>query len=149
MGLKVGDTAPDFTLPDEHGNHFRLQEALKERLLLVFYPGDNTPVCTAQLCDYRDGIEQFTDLGIRVIGISKDDAVSHQAFKKKHKLPFTLLSDTEFEVAEHYECKSLLGMKRGVYVIDTNGSILYRHVETVAVFRRQRNEIIKALQSAA
>ena len=77
--LKKGDTAPLFTLPDDEGNPFSLEEALGEKVLLVFYPGDNTPVCTRQLCDYRDGIEAFEGLGVRVVGISNDSVESHRS----------------------------------------------------------------------
>ena len=145
MTLSVGDQAPDFKLLDEQGNVFELNKQLEQRLLLVFYPGDNTPVCTAQLCDYRDGIEQFADLDVRVVGISKDSAESHRAFKERLKLPFTLLTDVDLNVAEAYGCKSLLGMKRGVFIVDQDGSIAYEHVERVAVFRRQRKDILAAL----
>ncbi len=86
--LQVGDKAPDFTLADEQDVAFKLSSQHGQKLLLVFYPGDNTPVCTRQLCDYRDGIEAFAGLGVRVVGISGDGAESHRKFKAKHDLPF-------------------------------------------------------------
>lgn len=146
MALTLGDTAPDFSLTDQDGQGFRLSEQRGRRLLLVFYPGDDTPVCTRQLCDYRDGLEAFDGLGVSVIGISPDDADSHQAFRRKHDLPFTLLSDPELEVASKYDCKALIGMKRGVYLLDEDQRIRYRHVESVAVFRRKREELIEAIE---
>lgn len=139
--------APDFTLTDADGQSFSLSAHLGERLLLVFYPGDDTPVCTRQLCDYRDGIEQFADLGVRVVGISADDAASHRAFRDKYQLPFVLLSDPDLSVAEQYGCKGLIGMKRGVFLLDETHTIRYRHVEAVAVFRRKRDELLKAIES--
>lgn len=143
--MQSGEQAADFSLIDDQGNTFHLAEELGQRLLLVFYPGDNTPVCTAQLCDYRDGIEAFADLGVRVIGISGDDQASHQRFKTKHQLPFTLLSDPGLKVAAAYDCKGMLGMKRGVYLLDEKGIVRYRHIESVALFRRQREELLQVI----
>lgn len=145
--LNVNDRAPDFELPDESGDSFSLGAHRGEMLLLVFYPGDNTPVCTRQLCDYRDGIEAFEGLGVRVIGISRDDAASHRAFKEKHGLPFTLLSDPDLEVAEAYDSKGMLGMKRSLFLVDEEGVIRYRHVESLPIFRRAREEILEAIEA--
>jgi len=144
--LQLNDQAPDFELNDESGKTFSLSEHRGEVLLLVFYPGDNTPVCTRQLCDYRDGIEAFDGLGVRVVGISKDDAQSHQAFKNKHGLPFTLLSDPGLEVAAAYDSKGMLGMKRSLFLVDGEGVIRYLHVESLPVFRRAREEIISEIE---
>lgn len=146
--LQVNDEAPDFVLNDEEGRPFSLHDHRGEMLLLVFYPGDDTPVCTRQLCDYRDGIEAFEGLGVRVVGISKDGAESHRAFKEKHNLPFTLLSDPDLGVAAAYDSRGLLGMKRSLFLIDETGLIRYRHVETLSVFRRAREEIIAAIEQA-
>ncbi|MFP4208411.1 MAG: peroxiredoxin [Wenzhouxiangella sp.] len=146
MAIRTGDPAPDFELPDQDGDPFRLSEHAGQRLLLVFYPGDNTPVCTAQLCDYRDGLEAFEGLDVTVIGISPDDPASHRAFRDKHDLPFTLLSDQDLEVARKYDCKALIGMKRGVFLLGEDQRVRYRHVEAVAVFRRHREELIDAIR---
>ncbi|NDY94515.1 peroxiredoxin [Wenzhouxiangella limi] len=146
MTIQTGDRAPDFELPDQDDALFRLSDHLGKRLLLVFYPGDDTPVCTAQLCDYRDGLDAFAGLEVDVIGISPDDPASHRAFRDKHDLPFTLLSDTNLEVARKYDCKALIGMKRGVFLLDENHRVRYRHVESVAVFRRRRDELIEAIR---
>lgn len=144
--LEVDDKAPDFILNDEQENPFRLSAHRGEMLLLVFYPGDNTPVCTRQLCDYRDGIEAFDGLGVRVVGISKDDARSHRAFKEKHGLPFTLLSDPDLAVAERYHSRGMLGMKRSVFLVDQDGLVRYRHVESLSIFRRAREELIEVIR---
>lgn len=146
MALDLGAVAPDFSLPDQDDEIFELSAHRGQRLLLVFYPGDDTPVCTRQLCDYRDGLESFADLGVRVIGLSPDDAGSHRRFREKHGLPFTLLSDQNLEVASRYGCKALIGMKRGVYLLDEQQRIRYRHIELVALFRRQRAELIEAVR---
>lgn len=143
--LKLQDKAPDFTLPDDQGQEFTLSSHRGEKILLVFYPGDNTPVCTRQLCEYRDGVEAFAGLGVRIVGISKDDASSHQKFRQKHKLPFTLLSDTELKVAELYNSKGMTGMKRSVFLVDERGLIRYLHVESLALFRRTKEELVEAI----
>jgi len=146
MSNKINQLAPDFSLEDAGGETFCLRDHSGERLLLVFYPGDDTPVCTRQLCDYRDGIEAFAELGVQVVGISPDDAESHRRFREKHALPFILLSDPDLEVAERYDCKALIGMKRGVFLLDEEQIIRYRHVEAVAVFRRRREELLEAIK---
>jgi len=147
MSIPTGRKAPDFTLMADSGDPFTLSEQSGRRTLLVFYPGDNTPVCTRQLCDYRDGIETFADLGVDVVGISRDDAESHQRFRERHGLPFILLSDPDMAVAEQYGCRGLIGMKRGVFLVDENGIVCYAHVEAVAAFRRRREELIEAIEA--
>ncbi|HSH27520.1 MAG TPA: peroxiredoxin [Wenzhouxiangella sp.] len=147
MTIRIGDTAPDFSLPDQDGRTFSLSEQVGRRILLVFYPGDDTPVCTRQMCDYRDGIEQFSGLGVEVVGISRDDAQSHQAFRRKHDLPFTLLSDPDMAVAAQYGCKGVLGMKRGVFLINTDGVVRHAHVESIAMFRRSREELVEVISA--
>ena len=144
--LRVNDKAPDFSLVDDRGASFKLSAQVGNKVLLVFYPGDNTPVCTKQLCDYRDGLESFEGLGVKVVGISHDDAESHQKFREKHKLPFTLLTDPEYEVAALYDSKSLLGMKRSVFLVDQSGLIRYMHIESMALFRRRREEVLEAIE---
>lgn len=140
--LKLNDPAPDFTLDDDQGGQFTLSASRDEKILLVFYPGDNTPVCTKQLCEYRDGVEAFAGLGVRVVGISKDDAASHQKFRAKHKLPFSLLSDPDLKVAGLYDSKGIMGMKRSIFLVDEKGIIRYLHVESLALFRRSKDELV-------
>ncbi len=146
MNVQVNEIAPDFELESSGGEKFRLSDHAGRRLLLVFYPGDNTPVCTRQLCDYRDGLEAFSDLGVELVGISPDDAQSHRSFSERHNLPFVLLSDPDLEVAARYGCKALVGMKRGVFLIDEKQVVRYRHVEAVALFRRSREELIEVIR---
>jgi len=143
--LKLNDVAPDFTLADDQGREFTLSANQGEKILLVFYPGDNTPVCTKQLCEYRDGVEAFAGLGVRLVGISKDDAASHQKFRLKHQLPFTLLSDPDLLVAALYDSKGIMGMKRSVFLVDERGLIRYLHVESLALFRRSKDELLEAI----
>lgn len=147
MPVGPGQPAPDFELPDQDGRIWRLADHAGRRLLLVFYPGDGTPVCTRQLCEYRDGLEEFEGLDVEVVGISADDADSHRNFREKHELPFTLLSDAGLEVADAYGCKGLLGMKRGVFLLDETHAVRYAHVEAVALFRRSRAELVDAIRA--
>jgi len=145
--ISLHDIAPDFSLPGDDGEDFRLSEHVGERVLLVFYPGDNTPVCTRQLCEYRDGIEAFADLGVSVVGISSDDLDSHRAFRAKHDLPFVLLSDPDLKVAKLYGSKGMLGMKRSVFLVDEQGVVRYEHVEALALFRRRAEELLNAIRA--
>jgi peroxiredoxin Q/BCP len=145
--LQVNDKAPDFVLEDDQGNEFRLSGQRGRKVLLVFYPGDDTPVCTKQLCDYRDGVEAFAGLGVDVVGISNDNAESHRRFRQKYDLPFTLLSDPDLTVAAQYDSKGLLGMKRSVFLVDEDGVIRYLHIESVALFRRRREELLEAIRA--
>ena len=145
--LKVNDKAPAFVLEDDQGQEFSLADRRGHRVLLVFYPGDNTPVCTRQLCDYRDGIEAFEGLGVEVVGISNDSAESHRKFRQKHKLPFTLLTDPDLEVAALYDSKGVMGMKRSIFLVDETGVIRYLHIESLALFRRKREELLEAIRN--
>jgi peroxiredoxin Q/BCP len=145
--LKLNDKAPTFVLEDDQGQQFSLADQAGRKVLLVFYPGDNTPVCTKQLCDYRDGIEAFAGLGVDVVGISNDSAESHREFRQKHDLPFRLLTDPDLKVAAMYDSKGVLGMKRSVFLVDEEGVIRYLHVESVALFRRKREELLDAIRN--
>ncbi len=145
--IAVNDKAPGFRLQSDSGETYQLSEHSGTRVLLVFYPGDNTPVCTRQLCEYRDGIEAFANLGVTVVGISSDSLESHRAFRRKHDLPFVLLSDPDLEVAQRYGCKGALGMKRGVFLVDEAGVIRYAHVEALALFRRRAEELLEAISA--
>ncbi len=144
--IALNDKAPDFNLPGDDGMNYQLSEHLGERVLLVFYPGDNTPVCTRQLCEYRDGVEEFAGLGVTVVGISSDDLDSHRAFRAKHDLPFVLLSDADLAVAKMYGSKGALGMKRAVFLVDEEGMVRYAHVEALALFRRRKAELLDAIR---
>jgi peroxiredoxin Q/BCP len=145
--LKIGDPAPPFSLTDDQGDDFSLADHSGQKILLVFYPGDNTPVCTRQLCDYRDGIEAFEGLGITVVGISNDGTESHRKFREKHSLPFTLLSDPDLKVAEQYDSKGMMGVKRSIFLIDESGVIRYLHIETLSLFRRKRDELLQVIEA--
>nr|MDQ3042445.1 peroxiredoxin [Acidobacteriota bacterium] len=100
--MKIGENAPDFTLKDGDGNDWKLSDQKGKTVVLLFYPGDNTPVCTKQLCSVRDNWKDYQATGAEVVGISTDSAASHKGFAEKHNLPLTLLADETGEVVEKY-----------------------------------------------
>jgi peroxiredoxin Q/BCP len=118
--------------------------------LLVFYPGDFTPVCTKQLCEYRDHFDHFIKLGIQIIGISKNTPEEHAAFKKQYGFQFPLLSDPENVVAKEYKCGSkwMFGaVSRANVIVDQNQNIVYRYVEKLPITRRKADEMQEILLS--
>ena len=132
MGLAIGDAAPDFTLPDQDGNPVSLSSLRGQRVVIYFYPKDDTPGCTKEACNFRDRWADLESQGIRVLGISKDNAASHGKFIAKYTLPFTLLSDAEpCPVATAYHSyglkkfmgKEYMGMLRHTFVVDAEGKI--------------------------
>src|SRR4029077_17424178 len=124
---QVGDQAPDFELPGTDGP-FKLSDHRGERVVLLFYPGDETTVCTKQFCSYRDRAEDFAALDATVVGISSQDLASHEGFMAKHSLNVPLLADVDTKVARAYGAYSqVLKTKRAVVVIDENGIVRYRH----------------------
>jgi peroxiredoxin Q/BCP len=128
-GVKVGDRAPDFELPDQNGNPVRLRDfGGKTAVVLYFYPKDDTPGCTKEACAFRDQYEDFKDAGATVIGVSSDSEASHAKFVAKHRLPFTLVADREGTVRKRYGVPATLGLLPGrvTFVIDPAGTV--RHV---------------------
>jgi peroxiredoxin Q/BCP len=126
--LQPGDKAPDFELTDAHGSTFKLSSVLGQKsIVLFFYPKDDSFGCTKQACAFRDSYQAFTDAGAIVIGISSDSANSHEAFAKKHHLPYTLLSDPKRIVRERYKVPKTLGLLPGrtTYVINRQGIIAH------------------------
>ncbi len=149
MTLETGDKAPDFSLIADNGKPFKLSSKVKGNALLVFYPGDNLPVCKQQLSDYRDHYDQFNDLNVDVIAISGDDSGFIKSFKKDNELPFTLLSDAEGEVAKMYDSFGWFGVKRSVYLVDKNLEIKYKHVESVSIYSRTVEELTEMIKRKA
>ncbi|NBJ88463.1 thioredoxin-dependent thiol peroxidase [Acutalibacter sp. 1XD8-36] len=129
--LEVGMKAPEFTLPDKDGNMVSLKDFLGKKVVLYFYPRDNTPGCTRQACAFAGAYEEFGRLGAVVIGVSKDSVASHQKFAEKNSLPFILLSDPERSAIEAYGVwqekknygKVSMGVVRSTFVIDESGVI--------------------------
>lgn len=127
--VRVGDTAPDFTLPTWEGRSVSLKDFLaKKAVVLYFYPRDNTPGCTAEACAFRDNYEVFKEAGAEVIGVSSDTEESHQKFARNNRLPFILLSDKGGALRKRYGVPSTLGLLPGrvTYVIDKQGIV--RHI---------------------
>ena len=130
--LETGTQAPDFTLPDQNGKLHTLADYRGQKVILYFYPRDNTPGCTKQACAFGELYPQFREKGAVVLGVSKDSVASHKKFEEKYGLPFTLLSDTEKEVIQAYgvwqEKKNYgevsMGVVRTTYLIDENGVIV-------------------------
>ena len=130
--LEIGTKAPDFTLPDQNGNMHSLSEYRGKKVILYFYPKDNTPGCTKQACGFAERYPQFTEKGAVVLGISKDSVASHKKFEEKYGLPFTLLADPELAAIQAYDVwqekknygKTYMGVVRSTYLIDENGKIV-------------------------
>ncbi|MDO4860803.1 MAG: thioredoxin-dependent thiol peroxidase [Bacillota bacterium] len=130
--LETGTKAPAFSLPDQNGQTHTLDEYRGKKLILYFYPRDNTSGCTKQACGFGDLYPQFMEKGAVVVGVSKDSVASHKKFEEKYGLPFTLLSDTEKEVLEAYDVwkekksggKATMGVVRTTYLIDEDGVIV-------------------------
>ena len=152
MAVKIGEKAPDFKLPDQDGNLVSLSSFKGQRVVIYFYPKDDTPGCTKEACNFRDNWTIFKNHEINVIGISKDPANRHLNFIKKYQLPFTLLTDLEpCAVASKYESyglkkfmgKEYMGMKRQTYVIDAEGKfeLIYLKVKAATM----ADQIIKDL----
>jgi peroxiredoxin Q/BCP len=146
----VGATAPDFTLKDGDSAEWRLSDRRGKVVVLLFYPGDETPICTRQMCSVRDRWEDYSTAGAEVVGISTDSVESHKKFAEHHKLPLRLLSDASGEVANLYGARSLIPGKvaRSVFVIDGNGTIRYRDVRPLGLFRPKDDEVIAAIKAA-
>ena len=130
--LNIGDIAPDFNLPDQNGEMHALSDYRGQRVILYFYPKDNTSGCTKQACGFGELYPQFREKGAVILGVSKDSVASHKKFEQNHGLPFTLLSDTEKVVIQAYDCwkekknygKVSMGVVRTTYLIDENGVIV-------------------------
>ena len=129
--LEVGTKAPDFELPDQNGEMHKLSDYAGKKVILYFYPRDNTPGCTKQACGFSELYPQFVEKDAVVIGISKDSVASHKKFEEKYNLGFTILSDTELEAIKAYDVwqekknygKVSMGVVRTTYLIDENGVI--------------------------
>lgn len=130
--LKVGDKAPDFSLPDKNDHIHKLSDYKGKNIVLYFYPKDNTPGCTRQACAFANIYNGFKELDVIVIGISKDSVESHYKFAKKHNLPFVLLSDSDLEAIKAYGVwrekkmygKVTMGVLRSTFIIDKEGTII-------------------------
>lgn len=129
--LKAGDKAPDFQGKDQNGNLIKQSDFTGKKMILYFYPKDNTPGCTSEACDFRDNYEMWLSKGYAVIGVSADSEASHKKFAEKHELPFPLIADEDKTIIQAYGVwgeknlygKKSMGIKRTTFVIDENGII--------------------------
>ena len=129
--LKEGTVAPDFTLKDANGETVRLKDLRGQKVVLYFYPKDDTPGCTKEACSFRDAFAAYKKRNIKVLGVSTDSEASHQKFANKYKLPFTLLADTDHAIADAYGVygqkkfmgRSYMGINRMTFLIDEKGKI--------------------------
>jgi len=149
MAIEVGQQAPDFESKDQDGNTVKLSDYKGKKVVLYFYPKDNTPGCTAQACDLRDNYEALQKAGYEVIGISSDSGKSHQKFIQKFELPFTLLADEDKSVHEKFGTwveksmygKMYMGTARTTFIIDENG-VIAEIIDKVKT-KEHTNQIIK------
>jgi len=149
MPLAIGDTAPNFTVKDTHGNTVTLADYAGKPVVLYFYPKDDTPGCTKEACGFRDNYQQYLSQGITVFGVSLDDEASHQAFTSKYNLPFPLLADVDGTIAKAYD---VLGERNGVnyaqrvtYIVGEDGKI--SHVYTTVNTESHATDILGAIAS--
>jgi peroxiredoxin Q/BCP len=142
--------APDFTLQAHTGKSINLFSCLKESsVMLVFYPGDFTPVCTKQLCDYRDHMADFKDLGVQILGLSQNDQETHAKFVKKYEFSFLLLTDVGNDVAKAYGCSSIFmfgKISRAIVLVNMKGELVYKYVEPTGLTRRKSQFLLEVLK---
>jgi peroxiredoxin Q/BCP len=147
---KVGEPAPDFMLKDGEGREWKLSDRRGRVVVLLFYPGDETPVCTKQLCSVRDNWEQYRATGAEVVGVSTDSVESHRKFAANHSLPLRLLSDPDRRVAEMFGAKSWLPGRaaRAVVVVDAEGRVRHNKAQALSLFRPTDDAVLDAIRAA-
>lgn len=145
-----GSKAPDFALLDGDGATWRLADQQGKVVVLLFYPGDETPICTRQMCSVRDRWEDYAATGAEVVGISTNSVESHKNFAEHHNLPLRLLADVDQKVANLYGANSIIPGKvaRSVFVINAHSLITYRDVRPLGLFKPKDDDIIRAIRDA-
>ena len=146
----INSPAPDFTLKDGNGEEWRLSDHRGKVVVLLFYPGDETPVCTRQMCSLRDRWDDYLATGAEVVGISSDSVESHKNFAAHHSLPLRLLSDSDGAVSRLYSARSLIPgrVARAVFVIDAKGILRYSDVRPIGLFKPKDDDNIAAIRAA-
>ena len=149
VGVNIGEQAPDFALKDADGQEWRLSEQRGKVVVLLFYPGDETPVCTKQLCSVRDRWEDYQATGAEVVGLSTDSPESHKKFAAHHELPLRLLADVDGQVSKTYGATSWLPGRsaRAVVVVDEQGVIRHHKVQPLSVFRPKDDDLLAAIHA--
>ncbi len=147
-GANIGQVAPAIDLLDGNGERWMLSGARGKVVALFFYPGDETPVCTKQMCSVRDNWARYQQTGAEVVGVSTDSVEKHRRFAANHQLPIRLLSDTERKTVRDYKMKNLFGPRRGVIVIGRDGVIRFRKV-VMPIFRPADDEVLDAINEAS
>jgi len=139
-----GQQAPRFEGTAGDGSRVSLDDLLKKGpVMVVFYPKDETAVCTAQLCDYRDNYGEFRRLGVQILGVSGGSVRSKEKFGEHHSFPFPLIADTDGRIAKAWGMRNFLGMTdRGNFLVAEDGKVLYAHKEAIPIFRRKSDELI-------
>ena len=150
MSVGIGDPAPPFTLPGTAPGggvqDYSLSDFAGKPVVLAFYPGDDTAVCTKQLNDYNDGLDSFNDLDAQVLGISPQDLDSHERFSSKYGFKFPLLADTDKAVARLYGTLGPIGFpRRSVFIVDATGTIRYAHRAIAGLTFRPTSELVAVL----
>src|SRR5215211_292465 len=150
MKVQVDTPAPDFTLKDANGDDWRLSDQRGKVVVLLFYPGDETPICTSQMCSVRDRWDDYVATGAEVVGISSDSVQSHRKFAAHHNLPLRLLSDSDGIASKLYGARSLIPGKvaRSVFVIDAKGKLRYTDVRPLGLFKPKDDATIAAIRAA-
>ena len=149
MAVSVGDLAPDFTLPATGGTSVSLSSFRGQPVVLVFYPGDDTPVCTKQLNSYNNELSAFEGVGAQVLAVSAQDVASHDQFSSKYGFGFPLLADTDKAVASLYGTVGPLGFpRRSVFVINAAGVITYAHRAIAGITYRPVSELVAAVEAS-
>lgn len=149
MAAAVGETAPEFTLPGTGGASYSLSNYRGQPVVIVFYPGDDSPVCTKQLNSYNNELSAFEGVGAQVLAISAQDIESHESFASKYGFKFPLLADTDKTVASAYGTVGPLGFpRRSVFVVDGQGIIRYAHRAIAGLTFRPVEELVAAVEAA-
>jgi thioredoxin-dependent peroxiredoxin len=144
--VDVGDAAPDFELAGTGERTYRLSDYRGKWVILAFYPGDFTPVCTRQFCSYRDGNDRLDQLGVEVLGISPQSVDSHDRFVAEHELTVPLLADDEREAIQAYGVAAVGGLvRRSIFIIDPSGVVRYRHLALLGLHYKDISDLGKAL----
>jgi peroxiredoxin Q/BCP len=150
MSADVGTPAPDFTLPGTGGQDYTLSSFRGQPVVLVFYPGDNTAVCTTQLKKYTADFDEFEGVDAQILAISPQDVASHEGFSSKHSFKFPLLADTDKKIGQAYGVLGPVGFyRRSVFVVDKDGVIRYAHRAIAGLTYRSTDELVKAVRAAS